>query len=124
MAILLAGIRGIDHDIWKAARIDGVPTWKTYFFIVVPMIRGAVATALLLQVTTIIRTFDLVVAISVDPYNPVWMLALYVDNAVRFRTSLGQGSAAATMMLVPIAILVLLRAFLVSTRRRRAGINA
>ena len=44
MAILLAGIRGIDQEIWKASKIDGIPTWQTYLFIVIPMMRGAVAT--------------------------------------------------------------------------------
>jgi glucose/mannose transport system permease protein len=30
MCLMLAGLRGIDEDIWKAARVDGIPTWKTY----------------------------------------------------------------------------------------------
>ena len=32
MAIMLAGLRGIDEDIWKAARIDGMPAWRVYVF--------------------------------------------------------------------------------------------
>ena len=34
MAILLAGLRGVDAEIWKAAKVDGIPTWRTYLFIV------------------------------------------------------------------------------------------
>lgn len=30
MCIMLAVLRGIDEDIWKATRGDGIPTWKTY----------------------------------------------------------------------------------------------
>ena len=30
MCLMLAGLRGIDDDIWKAARVDGIPLWKTY----------------------------------------------------------------------------------------------
>ena len=30
MAILLAGLRGVDEELWKAARIDGIPTWRVY----------------------------------------------------------------------------------------------
>ena len=30
MVLMLAGLRGIDEDIWKAARIDGIPAWKTW----------------------------------------------------------------------------------------------
>ena len=39
MAMMLAGLRGIDEEIWKAARVDGIPTWRTYLFIVIPMMR-------------------------------------------------------------------------------------
>ena len=30
MALLLAGLRGVDDEIWKAARIDGIPRWRVY----------------------------------------------------------------------------------------------
>ena len=39
MVILLAGLRGIDEDIWKASRVEGIPVWKTYIFIIIPMMR-------------------------------------------------------------------------------------
>ena len=29
MVIMLAGLRGIDEEIWKASKVDGIPTWKT-----------------------------------------------------------------------------------------------
>ena len=44
--LMLAGLRGIDEDIWKAARVDGIPTWKTYLFIVIPMMRPVFVTTL------------------------------------------------------------------------------
>ena len=42
MVLMLAGLRGIDQEIWKAARVDGIPTWKTYIFIVIPMMRPGI----------------------------------------------------------------------------------
>lgn len=39
MAILLAGLRGVDDQIYKAARVDGIPTWRYYVSIVLPIIR-------------------------------------------------------------------------------------
>ena len=30
MALMLAGLRGIDDEIWRAARVDGIPKWRTY----------------------------------------------------------------------------------------------
>ena len=54
MAILLAGLRGIDDDIWKASRVDGIPAWRTYIFIALPMVKGAIITALVLQATGVV----------------------------------------------------------------------
>ncbi len=46
MCLMLAGLRGIDEEIWKAARVDGIPMWKTYLFIVIPMMRPVFITTL------------------------------------------------------------------------------
>ena len=124
MAILLAGIRGVDQEIWKAAKIDGIPTWKTYLYIVIPMMRGAIATTLVLQLTGIIRTFDLVVSMTGGgPGIATWMPAMYVINAIQSKLNVGQGSAAATMMLAPIAVLLFIRAIVSWRNKRRAGMN-
>ena len=44
MALMLAGLRGIDEEIWKAARLDGIPTWRVYLSIVLPMMAPTLAT--------------------------------------------------------------------------------
>ncbi|MEQ1901522.1 MAG: sugar ABC transporter permease [Devosia sp.] len=125
MAILLAGIRSVDQEIWKASKIDGIPTWRTYLFIVIPMMRGAVATTLVLQVTGVIRTFDLVVSMTGGgPGIATWMPAMYVINAIQSKLNVGQGSAAATMMLAPIAVILAIGATVQWWNRRRAGMNA
>ena len=125
MAIMLAGLRGVDQEVWKAAKIDGIPTWRTYLFIVLPMMRGAVATAFILQCTGIVRVFDLVYAMTRGgPGNYTYMPAMYVINFITVRLNVGQGMAAATMMLAPIAILLIIRAVVVWWLERRAGLNA
>ena len=48
MVLMLAGLRGIDQEIWKAAKIDGIPTWKTYLMVVIPMMRPVFVTTLVL----------------------------------------------------------------------------
>ncbi len=118
MAILLAGLRGIDAEIWKAAKVDGVPLWRTYLFIAVPMMRGAFATAFVLQCVGVVRVYDLIVAMTGGgPGISTNMPALYVIDMITSSQNVGQGMAAATMMLIP--IIVLLSAMgIVSWRRR------
>ena len=48
MAILLAGLRGIDADLWKAARVDGIPTWRVYLSIVLPLLGPMIVTVVVL----------------------------------------------------------------------------
>ena len=113
MAIMLAGLRGVDSEIWKAAKVDGIPTWRTYLFIVLPMMRGAIATAFILQLTGVVRVFDIVVAMTQGgPGVSTQMPAIYVIQHITDRANVGQGMAAATMMLVPVMLLIAVQYFL------------
>jgi len=111
MAILLAGLRGVDEEIWKAAKIDGIPTWRTYLSIVVPTMKGTVATALVLLIVNVVRTFDIVIAMTGGgPGISTQMPATYVIDNINAR-NVAHGMAAAACMLAPIAILVAAQAF-------------
>jgi glucose/mannose transport system permease protein len=119
MAILLAGLRGIDGEIWKAAKVDGIPTWRTHLFIVAPMMRGAFATAFVLQCVSVVRVYDLVIAMTGGgPGIATTMPAVYVIQLITVRQNVGQGMAAATLLLLPVLI-VLLATTLLQWRRRR-----
>lgn len=108
MVLMLAGLRGIDEEIWKAARVDGIPTWKTYLFIVIPMMRGVVVTTLVLVGSGIVRLYDLVVALTQGgPGFASDVPAKYVYDYMFARGNLGQGLAAATVMLLTVIIILI-----------------
>jgi glucose/mannose transport system permease protein len=120
MAILLAGLRGVDSEIWKAARVDGIPTWRTYLFIVLPMMRGALLTAFILQCVGVVRVYDLIVAMTQGgPGIATQMPAVFVIQHITDRSNVGLGMAAATMMLLPVVVLLGLQVF-VQQRANRA----
>ena len=122
MCIMLAGLRGIDEDIWKAARVDGIPMWKTYVFIVIPMMRPVFITALVLIGSAIVKVYDLVVAqTGGGPGIASELPAKYVYHNMFYAQNLGQGFAASTMMLIPVIILVVPWAYLEFSGRRRHG---
>jgi glucose/mannose transport system permease protein len=113
MCIMLAGLRGIDEDIWKAARIDGIPTWKTYLHVVVPMMRPVFITTLVIVASGIIKLYDLVVAqTSGGPGNASQVPAMYVYDYMFQAQNLGQGFAASTMMLLSVLIVLIPWAYL------------
>ncbi len=113
MCIMLAGLRGVDEDIWKAARVDGIPTWKTYLFIVVPMMRPVFITTLVIVASGIIKLYDLVVAqTSGGPGIASQVPAMYVYDYMFTAQNLGQGLAASTMMLLSVLIVLIPWAYL------------
>jgi glucose/mannose transport system permease protein len=121
MVIMLAGLRGIDEDIWKASRVDGIPKWKTYIMIVLPLMRGAIITAVVLVATSIIKVFDLIVAQTQGgPGLATEVPAKYVMDMMFRNQNLGQGFAASTMMLL-FVIIILIPWTVYEYREKRRG---
>ncbi len=120
MCLMLAGLRGIDEDIWKAARVDGIPMWKTYVFIVIPMMRPVFITTLVLIASGIVRVYDLVVAqTSGGPGIASEVPAKYVYDKMFLGQNLAQGFAASTMMLLAVLVVLIPWAYLEFGGKRR-----
>ena len=113
MVLMLAGMRGIDEDVWKASRVEGIPAWKTYLFIVIPMMRPVFVTALVIISAGIIKVYDLVVAqTSGGPGISSQVPALYVIDKMFGSQNLGLGFAASTMMLLSVLVVLIPWAYL------------
>ena len=113
MCLMLAGLRGIDEDIWKAARIDGIPMWKTYVVIIIPMMRPVFITTLVIIASGIVRVYDLVVAqTSGGPGIASEVPAKYVYDYMFQAQNLAQGFAGSTMMLLSVLIVLIPWAYL------------
>ncbi len=107
MVLMLAGLRGIDMDIWKASRVDGISTWRTYLFIILPMMRPVIVTSLVLLAVGVVRVYDLIVAqTGGGPGIATEMPAKFVIDHITVRNNVGLGMAAATMMLLPVLAVI------------------
>jgi glucose/mannose transport system permease protein len=107
MAIMLAGLRGIDREIWRAARVEGIPTWRTYVSIILPMLRPLIVTCVVLIAIAVVKSYDLVVAMTNG--GPGFSSDLPGKFVVDFdfeRANIGQASAAATTMLGSVLAIV------------------
>lgn len=120
MCIMLAGLRGIDEDIWKAARVDGIGTVKTYVRVIIPMMRPVFITSLVLIASGIIKLYDLVVAqTNGGPGISSEVPAKYVIEYMFRAQNLAQGFAASTMMLVSVIVILIPWAYLEFGGRKR-----
>ena len=106
--LMLAGLRSVDDEIGKAARVDGIPTWRTYIQIVLPMMRGVVVTTLVIVGSGIVRTYDLVVALTNGgPGLSSEVPAKYVINYMFTAGNLGQALSASTVMLATVCVFLI-----------------
>jgi glucose/mannose transport system permease protein len=123
MAILLAGLRGVDEDLWKAARIDGVPAWRYYVSVVLPLLRPMIITATVLLATGVVRLYDLVVAMTLGgPGIATEVPAKFVMDHLFERNNIALGTAAATLMLI--TVVMILAPWVYSTYVRPQGRRA
>jgi glucose/mannose transport system permease protein len=107
MAILLAGLRGVDADLWKAARVDGIPTWRVYLSVVLPLLGPMLVTATVLLSIQVARLYDLVVAMTRGgPGIASEVPAKFVMDHLFERNNIGLATAAATMMLVTVVCIL------------------
>lgn len=113
MCLMLAGLRGIDEDVWKATKIDGIPAWKTYIVVVIPMMRPVFITTLVLVTSGIIKLYDLVIAqTGGGPGLASEVPAKFVFDMMFVSQNLAQGFAASTMMLVAVIFVIIPWAYL------------
>ena len=107
MALLLAGLRGIDESLWKAARIDGIPKWRFYLSVVLPMLGPSFATALVLLAVAVVKVFDVVVAMTQGgPGLASEVPAKFIIDHLFGRANIGLASAASTVLLLTVLALV------------------
>jgi glucose/mannose transport system permease protein len=119
MALLLAGLRGIDEEIWKAARIDGIPRWRVYVSIVIPMLGASISTAFILLFVMVIKLYDAVVAMTQGgPGTASEVPAKFIMDYLFGRANLGLASAASIVLLVTV-LAILAPVFYIRSRALR-----
>jgi glucose/mannose transport system permease protein len=107
MALFLAGLRGIDDSIIKAAQIDGASLPRIYWRIVLPALRPVFFSTLMVLSHLAIKSFDLIMALtSGGPGYATDVPATFMYAMSFTRGQIGLGAASATMMLATVAALV------------------
>lgn len=108
MALFLAGLRGIDDSIIKAAMVDGASLPLIYWRIVIPALRPVFFSVLLVLAHIAIKSFDLVMALTAGgPGTSTDVPAIFMYQFSFTRGQLGLGAASAMMMLATVlAVLV------------------
>jgi glucose/mannose transport system permease protein len=103
MAMFLAGLRGVDNEVIKAAQIDGASTVTIYRRIIIPLMRPVFLSAFVVLAHLAIKSYDLVVAMTDGgPGTATWTPALFMQKFTFGRNEMGMGAASAIIMMMMI----------------------
>ncbi|MEE9319087.1 MAG: sugar ABC transporter permease [Granulosicoccus sp.] len=101
MAMFLAGLRGVDNDIIKAAQIDGASTTTIYRRIIIPLMRPVFLSAFVVLAHLAIKSYDLVVALTGGgPGKATELPATFMYSYTFTRNLMGIGASSAIIMLM------------------------
>jgi glucose/mannose transport system permease protein len=107
MALFLAGLRGVDDSIIKAAQIDGASLPRIYWHVILPSLGPVFFSTLMVLCHLAIKSFDLVMALTNGgPGYATDVPATFMYTMSFSRGQIGLGAASATMMLATVAALV------------------
>ena len=120
MAIFLAGLRSIDDEILKAAKIDGAGIFSIYSKIILPMMRPVFMSAVVILVHLSIKSYDLVIALtSGGPGTSSDMPAVFMTQYAFNRSEVALASSSAMMMFLTVTAIVI--PYLYSELKREDG---
>ena len=118
MALCLAGLRGVDDNIIKAAKVDGASMPLIYRKIIIPGLRPVFFSALIVLTHIAIKSFDLIVALTGGgPGFATDVPATFMYTYAFTRGQIGLGSAASMMMLM--AVIAIIVPYLYSELREK-----
>ena len=107
MALFLAGLRGIDESIIKAAQVDGASLPLIYWRIILPTLRPVLFSTVLVLSHLAIKSFDLVMSLTNGGPGYATDVPATFMYAMSFnRGQVGLGAASATVMLMTVAAIV------------------
>ena len=118
MALFLAGLRSIDDEIIKAAKIDGASLYSIYITIILPMMRPVFMSSIVILLHISIKSYDLVIALTAGgPGTSSDMPAVFMTQMAFHRSEIGLASASAVMMFLTVLAVVV--PYLYSELRRQ-----
>ncbi len=99
--LLLAGLKGIPTDLYKAADVDGAGPFAQLRLITLPMLRTIIAAAVILRVIGLVNSPDLLLILtSGGPGRSTQVLSLYAFQTAYKDFNFGYAGALSVVMFV------------------------
>jgi trehalose/maltose transport system permease protein len=104
--LALAALQMTPKDCYEAARVDGVHPVRVFFQVTLPLIRPALAVAVIFRLLDAMRMFDLVYIMTGTTDATITLSVFARRELVDFQ-DVGYGSAASTLLFFVIALMTI-----------------
>ena len=105
--LVLAALQTLPKDCYEAAKVDGIGPVTLFFRVTLPLIRPALAVAVIFRLLDAMRMFDLVYVLT-GANSETMMLSVYARQQLVSFQDVGYGSAASTALFFIIALITIL----------------
>lgn len=116
--LMLAALQTVPRDCYEAARVDGVPRWRRFRCITLPLILPGVLVAMIFRSLDALRVFDLIYVMTSNS-RATKSMSVYVREQLIDFQQVGFGSAAAVLLFATIVLFTL--GYMVASRKRMQG---
>lgn len=107
--IFLAGLQGVDLDVYDAAKVDGANAWQLFIHVTIPQLRNTITLCLALAFIGIFKMFDIVYATTKGgPFHTTEVIGTYIFKSAFQLSYMGYGAALSVMLTVVVVICTIL----------------
>jgi glucose/mannose transport system permease protein len=108
MVLSSSGIKGIDAEIWQASRIDGIPKFRMYIEVVIPMMKSTFLTAFVLLSIGAVKAYDIIVSMTNGgPGGHSVLPSYYIVDMYVFRQNIAVGASGSTILLLLVVAIII-----------------
>lgn len=107
MAVILAGLISLPEEPYDGARVDGANPWQIFIYITLPLLKPVIMLVIIMRALEILQVFDIVYVLTLGgPGSRTNTFSLFT-YILGFRYwDIGQASAVAWMIMIPLSILI------------------
>ncbi|KUZ93940.1 ABC transporter permease [Burkholderia ubonensis] len=113
--LMLAALQTVPRDCYEAARVDGVPRWRVFRSVTLPLILPSVLVAMIFRSLDALRVFDLIYVMTSNS-RVTKSMSVYVREQLIDFQQVGFGSASAMLLFATIVLFTV--GYMAVSRRR------
>lgn len=118
--LFLAGLQGINEELYEAAAIDGASGWKRFWYVTLPLLKPVTMMVITLTFVNVVQLFDQIyVMTNGGPGTSTLTMVQYMYTSAFTNYNLGYGSTIEVAILLILMGIIIIQNVVASGSRRK-----